>query len=405
MKHVIIGAGAAGLTAAKTIRALRPQDEILVLSSDTAVHSRCMLHYYIAGMRDEAALSFVKQDFFTKYNIQWMPGVRVSSVCPEENTVYLDGDKITYDKLLIATGASSIIPPVGALATAGNVFPMRHLEDAKRIADALPSVKNAVVVGAGLVGMDAAYALLHKNKNVTVVEMADQILPLNLDAHASATYQSIFEGEGCKFHLSAKVTGTETNPAGEVTHVLLEDGTKLPCDMVVLATGVRPAIGFLADTNIACKRGITVNECLQTNYSNIYAAGDVTSIAEIWPCATKQGEVAAQNMCGEMVSFNDVFSYRNTINFFGLTTLSLGDSTFKDGGVAIVREDKHNYTKYVTRDNIVTGLVMQGDISYSGIWQYLIKNKINISQIQKPVWKLSYADFYATDEKGRYSWN
>lgn len=405
MKHVIIGAGAAGLTAAKTIRRLRPEDEILVLSSDTAVHSRCMLHYYIAGMRDEAALSFVEPDFFTKFNIQWLSGVRVLSINPEESTIQLENQTISYDKLLIATGASSIIPPVGALATAGNVFPMRHLEDAKKISQHLSGVKNAVVVGAGLVGMDAAYALLHKSKNVTVVEMASQILPLNLDAHASATYQSIFEGEGCQFRLSTKVTGTDTDEAGNVTHIVLESGEKIPCDMVVLATGVRPATGIVADTNIACKRGITVNECLQTNYSNIYAAGDVTAIAEIWPCATKQGEVAAQNMCGEMVSFNDVFSYRNTINFFGLTTLSLGDSTFKDGGTALVREDKHNYIKYVTHDNIVTGLVMQGDISYSGVWQYLIKNKVDISQIEKPVWKLSYADFYATDEKGRYSWN
>ena len=122
MKHVIIGAGVAGTEAAKTIRGLDENAGILLISADTQIHSRCMLHKFIGGERDEKSLNFTEDDFFEKYRVDWKKGVRVVEVCPGEKEIHLDtGEKVGYDRLLIANGADSCIPPVGDLRKASNV--------------------------------------------------------------------------------------------------------------------------------------------------------------------------------------------------------------------------------------------------------------------------------------------
>lgn len=134
MRHIIIGAGAAGIQAAKTIRREQPDAVIIMISTDTNVHSRCMLHRYLSHERDEAALSFIPEDFFEKEDVYWIKGSTVTSIDTGEQTVTIeDGSKFSYDKLLIATGANSFIPPVGNFREANNVFGLRHLSDAQKI--------------------------------------------------------------------------------------------------------------------------------------------------------------------------------------------------------------------------------------------------------------------------------
>jgi len=156
MKHVIIGAGAAGITAAKTIRAFQPQDEIILISEDGQVHSRCMLHKYISGERNEDALSFVPKDFFETNRIEWRSDVKVTGVDTSEKVVRCGQDTISYDKLLIAGGAVSASVPLAALNGAKNVYGLRNLSDAKTIREAATKARRAVVIGAGFVGLDAA---------------------------------------------------------------------------------------------------------------------------------------------------------------------------------------------------------------------------------------------------------
>lgn len=190
MKHVIIGAGAAGIQAAKTIRALMKDAEILVISTDTHVHSRCMLHKYLSHERDEKTLSFVPEDFFETNHISWIKDKTVTSIDTEASVVILQDDsKVSYDRLLIATGAHSFIPPVGQFREANNVFGLRDLSDAQAIRPLADKAENILVVGSGLVGMDAAYAFLEQGKAVTVVEMAERILPLQLDEAAGDAYR------------------------------------------------------------------------------------------------------------------------------------------------------------------------------------------------------------------------
>jgi NAD(P)H-nitrite reductase large subunit len=402
MKHVIIGGGAAGITAAQTIRTLRPQDEIVLLSQDKHIHSRCMLHKYISGERNETTLNFVPEDFFESNRIEWRRGVEVTGVDTSEKTVYCADDKISYDKLLIATGAVSASVPVAALRTAKNVFGLRSLPDAAAIREAALNAQRIVIIGAGLVGLDAAYALLELQKEVTIVDMGSHIMSLNLDGPSATAYQSRFEDAGCTFHLGRKVVDAVTDGNGNVTQVMLDDGSALFCDFVIAAAGVRPALEFLTGSGIAGDRAVTVDRHMTTSCPDVYAAGDITGLSGIWPNAMRQGEVAAHNMCGNALTYDDAFAAKNTANFFGLVTLSLGALTPTADDRVEIREDMRGYRRIILREGRVMGVILQGDISNSGFWQYLIKNGIRIDTVKKPIWKLSYADFCALDEAGEY---
>jgi NAD(P)H-nitrite reductase large subunit len=404
MKHVIVGAGAAGIAAAKTIRAMEPHYEIVLISEDENVISRCMLHKYISGERTIDALNFVPEDFFKEYRIQRHRGIKMTGVDTNTKTIYCGEEKFSYDKLLIATGATSVIPPIGALRTAKNVFGLRHLSDAKAIREAAMKAQHVVVLGAGLVGLDAAYALLGIKKEITVVEMAPRVLALNLDERAAAAYQERFEAAGCQFHLGRKVTDTVENDDGNVAQIVLDDGSVLPCDLLIVAAGVRPEMSFLERNGIAYSKAIIVDRYMATSCSDVYAAGDVTGLSGTWPNAMRQGEIAARNMCGEKKIYDDSFAAKNTINFFGLVTLSVGTMESGEGDRVVQREDRRIYQKIIVRDGYVTGLIMQGDISNSGFWQYFVKNRIRVDAVNKPIWRLSFADFCSLDEKGEYRW-
>lgn len=404
MKHVILGVGAAGIAAAEAIRTNSKTDEITIISTDEFVHSRCMLHKYLSHERDEAGLNFTSKNFFSDNNITWLSSETVTSIDTNAKTITLSEQKITYDNLLIATGASSVIPPIGDLKTAKNVFGLRDLSDAQAMDKKLDTSESIVIIGSGLVGLDAAYAFLERGKAVTIVEMADRILPLQLDDKSALAYQKLFEQHGCTFRLSKKASKTICNETGSITHIVLDDGEQLPCDMILVAAGVRPNLAFLEESGIKYERAIDVNPYMQTSCENVYAAGDVTGLSGIWPNAKKQGVVAAKNMCGIKAEYTDTFAIKNTINFYSLPTLSVGKIVPEEGDELLICEDRNTYKKALLRDGRVLGVILQGDINNSGFWQYLIKNKIDIRKLNKPVWKLSFADFYGVQKNGEYEW-
>lgn len=405
MKYVIIGIGAAGMTAARTLRELAPQDEIVMLSVDEKPHSRCMLHKYLSHERDADGLNFVPDDFFTENNIWQIPGQRVTKLDTRAKKVYYgtEGYACDYDKLLIATGAESFIPPVGDLRTAPNVFGLRHLSDAKAIDEKARTAKKVVIIGSGLVGLDAAYGLLEQKKEITVVEMAERILPIQLDEKGAAEYQKRFEKAGCRFCLGRKGADTVTNEKGEITHVVLDNGEKLECDMVIVAAGVRSAVAGFEDRGLVIDRGIKVNDYMQTSEQDVYAAGDVTGLSGIWPNAQKQGRIAAQNMVlGNKFMYVDRFAAKNTINFFGLVSLCVGALNPEEGDQVIARESRDQYERAIFRNHRLVGFLQQGDISHDGIYQYLIKNGIDLAGREEEIFSLSFADFYNVKENGEY---
>lgn len=405
MEYVILGAGAAAIAGAKTIRRADSNGKITVISTDTQVHSRCMLHKYLSHERDAEGIRFIDADFFEKNHILWLRGKTVDRLDTQEKKVYTSqGDEVSYDRLLIATGAESFIPPVGNLREAENVFGLRHLKDAQAIDQLAENAENIVIIGSGLVGLDAAYGLMETGKKVSVVEMADQILPVQLDKTGAYEYQKRFEKAGAVFYLGRKAADTVMGEDNIIREIVLDNGEKLPCDLIIVAAGVRSAVAGMDGEGIVIDRGIRVDDYLQTGAEGVYAAGDVTGLSGIWPNAQKQGETAALNMCGAHVAYTDRYAIKNTINFFGLVSMCIGVIIPQEGDVVIAREDSRNYKRVILRNGKVAGVLLQGDISHGGIWQYLIKNQISISGIKKDIFNLNFGDFYGIKENGEYTW-
>jgi NAD(P)H-nitrite reductase large subunit len=182
--------------------------------------------------------------------------------------------------------------------------------------------------------------------------------------------------------------------------------------MVIMAVGVRPAVGFIEGSvssggtavELTERKAVKVNGYLATNVAGIFAAGDAAGLSGVWPNAQKQGEMAAYNMTGTKWAYDDRFALKNTINFFGLPSLSLGAINPQEGDKCLIREDRSNYQKLILRDNIPLGIILQGEIGSSGFWLHLIKNKISLANLRKSPWKISYADFYGLENTGEYKW-
>ena len=407
MRYVVIGASAAGISGAKTLRELDKDAEIVLISKDTEVYSRCILHHYISNHRNIEKLNFTSKNFFEEYNISWIKGVEVLELKDEEKTLNLsNGESIKYDKLMICSGASAFIPPVEGLREGKNVVGLRNLEDAILIKEEAAKVKNVVVLGAGLVGIDAVSGLIDTGVNITLVEMGDKVLPIQLDKYASSIYENKFSEQGVNLKLGVRaeklILDEENNPKA----LLINTGEEIPCELVIVATGVRSNIGFLANSNVECDRfGLIIDEKGKTNIDGVFGAGDVTGRNPIWPTAVKEGIIAAHNMLGKEMEMTDFFGSKNTMNFVGIATMSLGDVEPKDESYVVeTKVEENNYKKIIHKDGKIYGAIIQGDLSYAGVLTQLIKEKIDVSKVTKDIFEIDYADFFNLEKNFEFSY-
>ncbi|WP_432402902.1 NAD(P)/FAD-dependent oxidoreductase [Wukongibacter sp. M2B1] len=407
MRYVILGASASGVNCAKTIRELDPNGQITMVSGDENIYSRCMLHHVIGEKRSIEEINFVKKIFSQNYKIDWMKKVKAIGLNIRDKKVALDNGKILeYDKLLIATGSSSFIPPVKNLREGKEIYGLRNIEDAIRIKEKAKKAESVVVLGGGLVGIDAITGLLEHDLKVSLVEMSDRILPMQLDRRAASKYERLFEKEGAKIYTSVGAEEVVLDEENRVKAVRLSDGRLIDCELIVVATGVRPNVDFIEDNTIVIDRGIVINSRGETNIKDVYAAGDVTGKSPIWPLAVKQGIVAAHNMVGKSKKAEKSFSLRNSMNFLGLQTVSLGlIEAPNDSYHVSIEEYGDSYKKMIHRDGIIYGAVVQGDISYCGVLTHLIKNRLNISHIEKDIFDINYSDFFRLKENGEYEYS
>ena len=407
MRYIVVGASAAGISGAKTLRELDKDAEIILVSKDENVYSRCILHHYISGHRDIEALDFTDRDFFEKYNIEWKKGLEVKSIDDREHVIVLsNGESLKYDKILLATGASAFIPPVENLREAKNVVGLRNLEDAIKIKEEAEKVKNVVVLGAGLVGIDAIAGLAFKDLNVTLVEMGDRVLPIQLDKYASSKYEKRFEDAGVKLKLGVRAEKVLIDENKNPKALLINIGEEIPCELIIVATGVRSNVAFLKDSSIETDRfGLIINEKGETNARDVYGAGDITGRNPIWPTAVKEGIIAANNMVGNEIFMEDFFGSKNTMNFLGLTTMSLGVVNAPDDSYTEeIDISGENYKKIIHKDGKIYGAIIQGDLSYAGVLTQLIKEKIHVSKVKKPLFEIDYADFFNIKENLEYTY-
>ena len=409
MKYVVLGSSAAGISAVRELRKNDPDCEIVMISEDRAVYSRCILHQYLSGQRSLEKLCFTEPDFDTRYRIIWKKGVACTGVCPDRKQISLDnGETETYDRLLIATGSHTFIPPVKNLRQAENVTGFRNIEDIEKIKAAVAGnepKRHILLLGSGLVGLDCATGLLELGVPLTLVEMSGWLLNRQLDQRAAQTYQDIFTKKGVTQYYHTGLSEVILDENDRITKAVLTDGRQLDCDYCIVTAGVRANIGFLEGSGLATSQyGLVYDETGQTGDPCIYGAGDVSGMRPIWPAAVKEGIVAACNMAGIKRKMTDFFASKSTMNFFGIPSMSLGDvhGDGTSGCTVEIRDTKDTYKKIVHKNGKITGAILQGDLAYSGILQQLIAREIDITKVKKPVFDIDYSDFFHMDENFEY---
>ncbi|SMB92466.1 Pyridine nucleotide-disulphide oxidoreductase [Thermanaeromonas toyohensis ToBE] len=409
MRYVIIGNSAAGTFAAEALRALDPEAKITMISREEGPpYSRCLLPYYLEGAISEEGLYIRPPGFYEVLGIEAYLGREAVQIHPGLKKVFLDdGREIIYDRLLLATGAEPRLPPIPGRELFG-VFTFRHLEDARKLRQQALKSRRAVVVGGGLVGVEVAAALRGLGLEVTLVEFLPHLLPQALDERGSSLVQKALASHGIEVILERQVAAILGED--EVKAALLNDGRLIPCDLVVVAVGVRAAIDLLSPWGAEVNLGLVVNDFLQTSLPGIYAAGDVVEhydlaqgkrgVTAVWPAAATQGRVAGCNMAGRKARLAGYINV-NTAEICGLRIAAAGLPK------ALSKEDHEyyyldrascQYRKIVTRQGRLVGMILIGRIEGAGILaNFILKGEI----IEGYEREILHGNFWA---KGRRWW-
>jgi len=367
MKHVIVGGGIAGTAAAEKIRGTDPRAEVIVITEEAyPLYSRILLTEFLAGRLEENRLFVKKREWYDRMNIQLLPGVRVESVHPHTLQVHTSqGERFSYDRLLLALGGVSFVPPIPGVHRDG-VFTLRSLEDARRIMDHTKRNRKIVVLGGGVLGLEAGYSLLGTSKNVSVVEFFPRLLPRQMDVPGAALLQRHLEKIGFRFYLGAKTR--EIIGGRNVEGLLLEDGTHIACDTVLVSAGVRPNRQLSDSLGLPTDKGVQVNDRMETPIKGIYAAGDLIEHRNVyyglWGAAQRQGEVAGVNMAGGDEVYTGT-TISNQLKVAGLDLLAAGDIDPDNKADSIVIQDdtRSIYRKIVLRDGKIVGTILYADLS------------------------------------------
>ncbi|MBI4972352.1 MAG: NAD(P)/FAD-dependent oxidoreductase [Candidatus Omnitrophica bacterium] len=401
-QFVIIGNSAAGISAAEAIRQKDKQSKITVISDeDYPAYCRCLISYYLAAEVKEDKILYRPENFYKENNIELLLNKKVNSVDPKKNRILCeDKTQVAFDALLIATGASPKFPEMPGIKKRG-VFGLRTIKDAKEIDGLLPVTKGACVLGGGLVGLKAAYALRKRNLEVKVIIKSKQVLSQMLDSVAAAIVARRLEENGIELVFGQEVTEIIGN--GEIRAVKLESGKALACALIVVGKGVEPNIDLVKGTAIKVNEGIIADNFLTTNIPNIYTAGDVCesfdltlgshTINALWPLAVEQGRIAGLNMAGDKVNYAGSIGM-NSIEFFGLPVVSLGIYKVREQNgfeeLQVLDEQAGVYKKLILKDNVLVGAILAGNIKNSGVFLKMIRDKINVSSIKDKLLKENF---------------
>ncbi len=301
---VIIGSGIAGLSAAESARKMDPEIEILILSESSHLpYHRPRLPGVIMDPESAPKILLHEEAWYKEKNFDLRLGVAVKHVHTGDREIELsDGSRIHYDKLILATGSRSFLPALKGNDSLG-VFTLWTLDDAFAISDYIDGAKTAIVIGGGLLGLEAAYALKQRGLDTTILERGKGLLSKQLDERSSAMFQEQVERVGVKVVKEASTEEILADPAtGRTTAIRLTDGREIPADLVIFATGVRARLEVMDGEEVTIDRSFVTNDKLETSIPDVYAAGDCALMNGLWyglwSVSTRQGQVAGTNAAG-----------------------------------------------------------------------------------------------------------
>ncbi|MBI3090462.1 MAG: NAD(P)/FAD-dependent oxidoreductase [Candidatus Tectomicrobia bacterium] len=390
---VVVGNSAAGLNACEALRRCDQATPLILVSEEpTAAYSRVATPYYLCGEIGDATLFFKDDAYYERLGITRRFGERVTAVDPSRHRLTVeDGEELTYDKLLLATGSTPHRPPIAGL-DATEVLPHWTLAHAQAIRERSREVSSAAVLGAGFISLLTINAMwkLKPSIRFTVVELQPQVMPNLLDPPAAAMLRRRMEASGITVRTGMEAVAVSQQQGRKLVH--LKDGSRLDVEMIVLGAGVRPNIDFLHGSGIACQRGILVDERMQTNQPDVYAAGDCAEgfdflsgervVHAIWPTAVEQGRIAGVNMAGGSARYPGSLSM-NVLDAFGLTLTSIGIFSERPGVemYSFTSANGDVYRKIALRDGCLVGMIAAGgpeEARSMGVVQQLIRRRLEI---------------------------
>ena len=399
MRHLILGNGPAGVIAAETLRRHAPADAVTLLGDEPGPpYSRMAIPYLLMGAIEEPGTWLRKDpDHFARLGIVLKAG-RARSVDTARREVALEsGEKLSWDRLLIATGSRPGRPPIPGIDLEG-VHPCWTLEDARAIAARAQPGRRVLQIGAGFIGCIIMEALAERGVELTVVETGDRMVPRMMTPGASALIQAWCERKGIRILTGAGVTSIAAS--GKALAVTLGSGETLAADLVISATGVKPNIEFLKGSGIACGQGVLVDEGLRTNVPEVFAAGDVaeavdfstgkTAVYAIQPVAAEQARIAALNMAGKAATSAGTFAM-NVLDTLGLVATSFGQwagvPAAEGGSCAELRDDAaFRYLRLEFAGDRLVGATSLGLTEHVGVIRGLIQGRVALGE-----WKAKLA--------------
>jgi len=388
IRHLIIGNGPAGVVAAETLRRADPRAAITLIGDEAEPpYSRMAIPYLLSGKIGEPGTYLRKDaDHFERLRIQLLYA-HVAGLDAGQQTVTLtDGSTLAWDRLLIATGAHPVRPPIPGIDLP-QVLSCWTLADARRIAAAVAPGARVLQMGAGFIGCIILESLASRGPQLTVVEMGDRMVPRMMDAVAGAMIRRWCEGKGVQVRTGRRVVSIE--PAADALRVRLDDGESVEVDVLINATGVKPNVDFLAGSGVAVDIGILVDDSMQTSVAGIFAAGDVAEAVEfgsgrrvvnaIQPDAVEQARIAALNMAGQSAALPGTFVF-NVLDTMGLISASFGQwQEFPGCSCAqLLDEAEYRYLRLVFDGEQLVGANSIGHTENIGVLRGLIQGRVRL---------------------------
>ncbi|MGM0485988.1 MAG: FAD-dependent oxidoreductase, partial [Planctomycetota bacterium] len=322
----IIGAGAAGIAAAESLRRAAPRTEIIVISKETEhPYYRLNLTRYLAGEVERDELPMHPASWYEEQNIELLLGKEAARIDLDDHVVELsDGDRVPYDKLLLAAGAHPYVPSIPG-ADCNGVTSVRTVHDADSILEACRAGARCVCIGGGILGLETAGALARRGVDVTLLERHQWLMPRQLNPKAGEILSGYVNRLGIKLLREASTQEIVGDTA--VRGVRLEDGRDIPAELVVIATGVRPNSSLAQESGLSVNRGVVVDNYLRASHPDVLAAGDVAEhegvIHGLWTVSRAQGAIAGMNLAGTATEFGGLPRF-NTLKVLGLELASIG---------------------------------------------------------------------------------
>jgi nitrite reductase (NADH) large subunit len=384
MRYIIIGNGAAGMAAAEAIRDRDEAAEIVIYTDEDRFHySRPRIIEYLGGAIDADKLTIRSGDYYERRRIDLVKPAVVEAIDPLGRRISLRGGGTdSFDRLVIASGASSFLPPIEG-ADLDCVFTLRTIGDAKTILARCAGKKRAAIVGGGLLGIETAASLSRLGMTTTVVEMFNRLLPRQLDAEGGGILQSMLEAKGLRFLLGKTTAGISPivssgaipGVAGNGATLRFDDGSSLEADIVVFSAGIRSNMELARKAGIVCDKGIVVNDYMETNIPGIYAAGDAAQsggrVYGLWLPAKEQGSFAGRNAAGDRAAYpGSVVS--STLKVSGIELASIGSIEAGEGVAVTTRLGAEGYRRLFVKDGRLAGAILLGEISASRRLQKLL---------------------------------